>query len=67
MWDEIMYPFPNFNCPTIEVWEWINNFILHLVEHVITYPCSNLSLKKHPEGRTSITLVIQVNTNIFPR
>ena len=22
-WDEIIYPFPNFNGSTIEVWEWI--------------------------------------------
>ena len=27
MWDEITYPFPNFNDATIEVWEWISNFI----------------------------------------
>ena len=24
VWDKITYPFPNF---TIEIWEWINNFI----------------------------------------
>ena len=22
MWDEINYPFPNFNGYTVEVWEW---------------------------------------------
>ena len=27
VWDEITYPFPNFNGCTIEVLEWINNFI----------------------------------------
>ena len=27
MWDEIIYPFPNFSDSTIEVWEWISNFI----------------------------------------
>ena len=27
MWDEIVYPFPNFNGETVEVWEWKNNFI----------------------------------------
>ena len=26
-WDEITYPFSNFNGATVEVWEWINNFI----------------------------------------
>ena len=25
VWDEITYQFPNFN--TIEVWEWMSNFI----------------------------------------
>ena len=24
MWDEITYPFPNFNGATVEVWEWIS-------------------------------------------
>ena len=28
-WVEITYPFPSFNGCTVEVWEWINNFILH--------------------------------------
>ena len=26
VWDEITYPFPNFNYATVEVWEWISNF-----------------------------------------
>ena len=26
-WDEITYPFSNFNDATIEVWEWISNFM----------------------------------------
>ena len=29
MWDKNTYQFPNFNCATIEVWEWISNFIPH--------------------------------------
>ena len=29
MWEEITYPFPDFNGATVEVWEWINNFIPH--------------------------------------
>ena len=28
-WDEITYPFPNFNGATVDVWEWISNFIPH--------------------------------------
>ena len=39
VWDQITYPFPNFNGSTVEVWEWINNFIPHIIIHVITYPC----------------------------
>ena len=39
MWDEIIYPFPNFNGYTIEVWERISHFIAHIIMHVITYPC----------------------------
>ena len=27
VWDKITYPFPNFNSCTVEVWEWISNFI----------------------------------------
>ena len=27
MYDEITYPFPNFNGATVEVLEWISNFI----------------------------------------
>ena len=26
-WAEIIYPFPNFNCATVEVWEWTSIFI----------------------------------------
>ena len=39
VWDEITYPFPNFNSCTVEVWEWISNFIPCFPGHVITYPC----------------------------
>ena len=38
-WNEITYPFPNFNGATVDVWEWISNFIPHFTGHVITYPC----------------------------
>ena len=33
VWDEIAYPFPNFNGVTIEVSEWVSNFIPHFTEH----------------------------------
>ena len=41
MWHEITYPFPNFNGCTLEVWEWISNFIPHIIMDVIIYPCSS--------------------------
>ena len=36
VWDEITYPFPNFNGATVEVWVWISNFIPHIIMDVIT-------------------------------
>ena len=38
-WDEITYPFPNFNSDTVEVWERIGDFILHFTRYEISYPC----------------------------
>ena len=37
--DEITYPFSNFSGAAVEVWEWINNFILHFTQYVVIYPC----------------------------
>ena len=34
VWDEITYPFPNFNGCTVEVWEWISKFIPHFIMDV---------------------------------
>ena len=39
MWDEITYPFPNFNRATVEIWGWISNFIAQFMMGVITSPC----------------------------
>ena len=36
MWDEITYPFPNFNGATVKVWEWITNLIFHFMMGVIS-------------------------------
>ena len=33
VWDEIIYSFSNFNGCTVEVWEWISNFIPHFTFH----------------------------------
>ena len=38
VWDEITYPFLNFNGTTVEVKEWISYFIPHIIMGVITYP-----------------------------
>ena len=43
VWDEIIYPFPNFNNYTIEVCEWIGIFTQHLMMYVITYLCMDWS------------------------
>ena len=43
VWDEITYPFPNFNGAAVEVWEWKSYFIRHFTRHVIPYPCWNKS------------------------
>ena len=39
VWNKVTYPFPNFNGSTVEVWEWMSNFILHIIIDVTTYPC----------------------------
>ena len=39
VWDEITYPFLNFNSATVEDKEWISNYIPHFIMDVITYPC----------------------------
>ena len=36
---KIIYPFPNFNGFTAEVWVWMNNVIPHFTRYVIIYPC----------------------------
>ena len=40
VWDEIIHPFPNFSGATVEVWEWISNFIQHY------WACDYLSMHK---------------------
>ena len=38
VWNEFTYLFPNFSGRTVEVWEWISNFVAHFIGHVIIYP-----------------------------
>ena len=44
MWNEITYPFPNFNGAAVEVWECISNFIPYFTRHACDY-LSMLGLK----------------------
>ena len=39
IWNEITYAFINVNDVSADVWEWIDNFISHIIGNVITYPC----------------------------
>ena len=50
MWDEITYPFLNFNGATVEVYEWISNFLPYFTGHAITYPCWDKSYTMLVEG-----------------
>ena len=43
VWNKITYSFPNFSGATVEVWEWISDFIPHFTWHVITCQCWNES------------------------
>ena len=51
VWDEITYPFPNFN-GTVEVWEWVSNFIQHFITDVIA--CKWLKLNHVSDMGTGI-------------
>ena len=41
---KITYTFPILNVSTVGVWEWISNFIPHIMIDAITYPCTDWSL-----------------------
>ena len=38
VWDEFTSTFPSFNGSTVELWEWINDFVPHFIGHMPTYP-----------------------------
>ena len=71
MWDEITYPFPNFNSAAVEVWEWISNFIPHFNGHVNTYPCwDGLNLNHVSKRGTTLckpysTKMMKINVTEF--
>ena len=35
----VIHPFPNLKGYTVEVWEWISNFIPRFIKDVVTYSC----------------------------
>ena len=45
-WNEIIQLLANFNGATVEVWEWVSNFIPHFTTHVITYVETKVKLCK---------------------
>ena len=51
---EIICSVSNFDGCTIEVWEWINNFILHFKMDVIIFPCRDWSQSMLTKGATGI-------------
>ena len=55
VWDEITYPVPNFNGCTVEVWEWIINFMPQFITDAITYPCQDLSWTMWVKGSANNT------------
>ena len=65
LWDEIIYPFPNFSGWT-GIWEWISNFFPHFTVHVITYPCRGPSCREATHLYSSVLSVIaQLSKVIF--
>ena len=69
VWDEITYPFPNFNGCTVEVWEWISNFIPHFIMRLITYPTQfwRIWVKIHSmnrPGNTDVTMYYHWSSSI---
>ena len=56
---EITYPFSNCNGCTIEVWEWIRNFISNFTINVITitYPCWDYSETILVKGAQAVDLL----------
>ena len=80
VWDEITYPFPNFNGCTVEVWEWISSLIPHFTVHVITYSCWDKSWTMLVKGqnlctdtfkcillRENVCILIQISLKCVPK
>ena len=63
VWDEITYPFPNFNGCTVEVREWMSNFISQFMIDVIIYPCWN---EKEFQMASWISVIIGSGNDLSP-
>ena len=48
VWVGIIYPFPNFNGPTVEVWEWIRSFIAHFIGSMLRLKLMHVN-KRDPD------------------
>ena len=60
VWDEITYPFPNFNGAVIEVCSWLSNFIPHFTVHVINHQCwDSFYAKPIPEPMLTVSQLDQ--------
>ena len=65
VWDEITYPFPNFNGATVEVWEWISNIIPHFLMDVITCPWWDQSQSPWTRRRTTLSSALFLKVFAF--
>ena len=72
MWDEVTYPFPNFNGAAVEIWEWISNITPHCIGHVITYTCCRVwkndryqTTTKHDTAGTACIVLARYSMTIF--
>ena len=48
VWDEITYPFQNFNGEAVEVWVWNKNIIAHyIMDVIILFPHARINVNPH--------------------
>ena len=69
VWDEITYLFPNYNGPTVEVWEWISDFIPPFTGHHSRYhswSCVSINSVTSPKDQWVNTLRPRQNGRHFP-
>ena len=59
VWGEIIYPFPNFNSATVDVWEWISNFL----PPFFSLTCNYLFMSSYPHAGISQTDVLSATNH----